>query len=86
MTIVSFSANSKCPFKNGGGGVAPDGGCPNRLTEGSVDRALDGLGRFDPGASSALVRARYGPDAVAGAWDAVYATVTGGRNGGDEER
>jgi glycosyltransferase involved in cell wall biosynthesis len=51
-----------------------------------IDRALEGLGRFDTAASAALVRARYGPDAVAGAWDAVYATVTGGRTGGDEER
>jgi glycosyltransferase involved in cell wall biosynthesis len=51
-----------------------------------IDRAVEGLGRFDPAASSALVRARYGPDAVAAAWDAVYATVTGGRNGGDEKR
>ena len=66
-------------------GIIVPAGDADALAAG-IDRALDGLGRFDPGASSALVRARYGPDAVAGAWDAVYATVTGGRNGGDEKR
>ena len=66
-------------------GIIVPAGDADALAAG-IDRALDGLGRFDPAASSALVRARYGPDAVASAWDAVYATVTGGRNGGDEER
>jgi L-malate glycosyltransferase len=66
-------------------GVIVPAGDADALAAG-IDRALEGLGRFDLTASSALVRARYGPDAVARAWDAVYAAVTSGRNGGDEER
>ena len=51
-----------------------------------IDRALDGLGGFDPGRGAAVVRSRYGPDAVAEAWDDVYAEVTGGRRGGGHAR
>jgi glycosyltransferase involved in cell wall biosynthesis len=66
-------------------GVIVPAGDADALAAG-IDRALEGLAGFDLAGSSALVRARYGPDAVADAWDAVYAAVTGGGNGGNEKR
>jgi glycosyltransferase involved in cell wall biosynthesis len=65
-------------------GVIVPAGDADALAAG-IDRALEGLAGFDPAGSSALVRARYGPDAVAGAWDAVYAAVTGGGDRGNPE-
>jgi L-malate glycosyltransferase len=66
-------------------GVVVPAGDADALAAG-IDRALDGLADFDPSRSAALVRARYGPDAVAEAWDRVYATVTAGRRGGGDPR
>ena len=51
-----------------------------------IDRALEGLGGFDSARAAAAVRERYGPDAVARAWDEVYAAITEGRRGGGDAR
>ena len=51
-----------------------------------IDRALDGLGGFDSAQAAAAVRERYGPEAVARAWDEVYALIIAGRRGGGDAR
>jgi glycosyltransferase involved in cell wall biosynthesis len=66
-------------------GVVVPAGDAGALAAG-IDRALEGLADLDPSRAAALVRARYGPDAVAGAWDRVYADVTAGRHGGGNPR
>jgi glycosyltransferase involved in cell wall biosynthesis len=66
-------------------GVLVPAGDAGALAAG-IDQALDALGRFDPARAAAVVRARYGPEAVARAWDDVYASVTAGRRGGRHAR
>jgi glycosyltransferase involved in cell wall biosynthesis len=66
-------------------GVVVPVGDPEALAAG-IDRALEGLGGFDHARAAAVVRARFGPDAVARAWDEVYAAVTRGRHGGGDAR
>jgi glycosyltransferase involved in cell wall biosynthesis len=66
-------------------GVLVPAGDAGALAAG-IDRALDALGRFDSARAAAVVRARYGPEAVAGAWDDVYASVTAGRRSGRHAR
>ncbi len=66
-------------------GVVVPAGDAEALAAG-IDRAVEGLADLDPSRSAALVRERYGPDAVADAWDRVYAAVTGGRHGGGDPR
>ena len=62
-------------------GVLVPAGDPDALAAG-IDRALEDLGGFDGSHAASLVRARYGPEAVADAWDDVYAAVTGRGSGG----